>query len=133
VIRDSSGNLYGTTPWGGASGNGVVYKVDITGHETVLYSFAGGADGSRPYAGVIRDSSGNLYGTTLLGGTSGNGVVYKLDTAGHETVLYSFTAGADGSQPYAGVIRDSSGKLYGTASAGGGGFLGNGVVFEIEP
>src|ERR1017187_8120141 len=74
---------------------GVAYKLDTTGHETVLYSFTGGADGAYP-VGVIRDSAGNLYGTTDSGGAANSGVVYKLDTAGHETVLYRFTGGADG-------------------------------------
>jgi uncharacterized repeat protein (TIGR03803 family) len=78
VIRDSVGDLYGTTNYGGAAGVGVVYKLDTAGLETVLYSFTGGADGSAPYAGVIRDSAGNLYGTTELGGTRNTGVVFKI-------------------------------------------------------
>ena len=114
VIRDSAGNLYGTTELGGPASQGVVYKLDTTGNYTVLYSFTGGADGGYPFAGVIRDSAGNLYGTTQYGGTAQQGVVYRLDTAGHETVLHSFTGGADGSRPNAGVIRDSAGNLYGT-------------------
>jgi uncharacterized repeat protein (TIGR03803 family) len=65
----------------------VVFKVSPSGQETVLYNFTGGADGGYPRAGVIQDSSGNLYGTTLEGGTPGAGVVYKLDTAGEDTVL----------------------------------------------
>jgi uncharacterized repeat protein (TIGR03803 family) len=119
VIRDSAGNLYGTTTVGGTAGQGVVYKLDKTGRYTVLHNFRGGADGRQPYAGVIRDSAGNLYGTTSSGGTGKSGVVYKLDTAGHERVLYSFTGGADGDEPLAGVIRDSAGNLYGTTSFGG--------------
>ncbi len=101
VIRDSAGNLYGTTAYGGASGAGAVYKLDATGHETVLYSFTAGLDGGLPYAGVIRDSAGNLYGTNTFGGADGSGVVYKLAAAGGYTVLYSFT----GVGPNAGVIR----------------------------
>jgi uncharacterized repeat protein (TIGR03803 family) len=137
VVRDSAGNLYGTTISGGSAseGAGVVFKVDTSGQERVLYTFTGGPDGGSPYAGVIRDSSGNFYGTTAYGGTAGPygpaGVVYKLDTAGHQTVLYSFTGGADGSNPFAGVIRDSSGNLYGTAQQGGG-TSGAGVVFELD-
>ena len=73
--------------------------MNAAGQETVLYSFTGGADGGYPDAGVIRDSAGNLYGTTFEGGTANAGVVYKVDTAGQETVLYSFTGGADGGQP----------------------------------
>ena len=134
VIRDSAGNLYGTTYGGGASGYGVVYKVDAAGHETVLYTFTGGADGMWLYAGVIRDSAGNLYGTTYGGGAANAGVVFKLDTAGNETVLYNFTGGIDGAGPQAGVIRDSAGNLYGTA---GGGIVsacqrGCGVVYKLD-
>jgi uncharacterized repeat protein (TIGR03803 family) len=131
VILDSAGNLYGTTySGGGASGAGVVFKVDPTGHETVLYSFTGGNDGGASEAGVIRDSAGNLYGTTSAGGTSNAGVVFKVDRSGHETVLYSFTGAADGGNPTAGVIRDSAGNLYGTTSSGG--TEGLGVVFKVD-
>jgi len=133
VIRDSDGNLYGTTYGGGTANLGVVYKLDTAGQETVLHSFTSGTDGANPLAGVISDSAGNLYGTTYGGGTGGAGVVYKLDTAGQETVLYSFAGGADGSSPWAGVTRDSAGNLYGTTSGGGiGGVYGGGVVFKVD-
>jgi len=131
VIRDSAGNFYGTTSAGGAAGFGVVYKLDTAGHETVLHTFTGGADGGAPNAGLIRDSTGNLYGTAYQGGTAGCGVVYKLDTAGNETVLYTFTCGADGGYPVAGVIRDSAGNLYGTTS-GGGTANWNGVLYRLD-
>jgi uncharacterized repeat protein (TIGR03803 family) len=130
VIPDSAGNLYGTTTSGGAWGWGAVYKLDTTGQETVLYSFTGGVDGSSPYAGVIRDASSNLYGTTTSGGAWGLGTVYKLDTAGQETVLYSFSVGADGANPFAGVVRDAAGNLYGTAYIGGTANLG--VVYKVD-
>ena len=113
VIRDSAGNLYGTTQAGGTAGAGVVYVVDPAGKETVLHSFTGGADGGEPQAGVVRDEAGNLYGTTLGGGTAKSGVVYKVDPTGHETVLYSFSGGADGNEPYGGVIRGAGGDLMG--------------------
>jgi uncharacterized repeat protein (TIGR03803 family) len=129
VSIDSSGNLYGTTPLGGASGAGVVYEIS-GGHETVLYTFTGGADGNQPNAGVIRDSSGNLYGTTFNGGASGYGAVYEVDAAGSETVLYSFIGGPDGSNPYAGVVRDSSGNLYGTTWYGG--TEDAGVIYKVN-
>jgi uncharacterized repeat protein (TIGR03803 family) len=138
LIRDSAGNLYGTTYGGGAIGWGTVFKIDATGTETVLYSFAGGADGGSPCAGLIQDSLGNLYGTTNWGGiaagTAGFGVVFKLDTTGTETALYTFTGGADGGNPVAGLVQDSGGNLYGTAQAGGtaSGFSGNGVVFKLS-
>src|ERR1017187_6084543 len=135
VIRDSAGNLYGTTSWGGAANAGVVYKLNASGNYTVLYSFTGGADGASPWAGVIPDSAGNLYGTTFFGGASGAGVVYKLNASGQETVLYSFTGLADGCCPRAGVIRDSAGNLYGTTNRGGalsGCVFGCGVVYKLN-
>ena len=132
VIRDSAGNLYGTTYQGGASNAGVVFKIDTSGNETPLYGFTGEADGGYPaFAGVILDSEGNLYGTTAGGGTSGAGVVYKVDMSGNETVLYSFTGGADGNEPVTGVILGPEGKLYGTTAFGGQ--TNAGVVFEIKP
>jgi uncharacterized repeat protein (TIGR03803 family) len=131
LIRDSAGNLYGTTNGGGASGAGVVFKVDRAGNETMLYSFTGGPDGGYPLWVVLaRDSAGNLYGTTSGGGASGNGVVFKLDPSGNETVLHSFTGGADGSSPFAGVVLGSNGNLYGTTPFGGQ--TNAGIVFEIK-
>jgi len=134
VIRDSVGNLYGTTSKGGALGWGVVYKLDAAGNEKVLYTFTGGADGGFPYAGVIHDSAGNLYGTTQYGGKVagyvGSGVIYKLDPAGIYTVLYRFSGGIDGGNPYASVIRDAAGNLYGTTYLGGA--ANAGVVFKLD-
>jgi uncharacterized repeat protein (TIGR03803 family) len=130
LVRDSAGNLYGTTVMGGGSRKGVIFKLDSSGHETILHSFAGlPADGANPLAGLIRDSAGNLYGTTPNAGASNRGVVFKLDSTRHETVLYSFTGLADGANPYAGLIRDSAGNLYGTTAFGGNEF---GVVFKLD-
>jgi uncharacterized repeat protein (TIGR03803 family) len=85
----------------------------------VLHSFDG-ADGAYPYyAGLVRDAAGNLYGTTHYGGAHGWGVVFKLSPTGAETVLYSFTGGADGGAPHAGLVRDAAGNLYGTTPLGG--------------
>src|SRR5208283_5074601 len=156
VIRDRAGNLYGTTFNGGdlsgcnGSGCGVVFKVDRSGKETVLYSFTGGADGAYPATGLVRDEEGNLYGTTHGGGditvsacsfNPGCGVVFKLDPTGKETVLYAFTGGADGLGASSGLVRDEAGNLYGTTVMGGdlSGFCpgfpapGCGVVFKVEP
>jgi uncharacterized repeat protein (TIGR03803 family) len=134
VLLTASGSLYGTTYQGGDSNAGVVYEISPSGKETVLYSFSGGADGGNPYAGVIADSAGNLYGTTYNGGASGYGTVYKLSPTGQETVLHSFTDGADGGNPYAGVVRDSSGNLYGTAVNGGAApYYPAGVVYKLSP
>ena len=116
--------------------------MDKTGNEAILYGFTGRADGANPAASLILDSEGNLYGTTVQGGTagcapySGCGVVFKLDAVGTETVLYSFTGGADGASPAAPVLRDLAGNLYGTTQLGGGtgcNGSGCGVVFKIAP
>jgi uncharacterized repeat protein (TIGR03803 family) len=132
LIRDSAGNLYGTTQQGGASGLGTVFKLDTNNNETVLYSFSGSPDGSGPTGGLVRDSAGNLYGTTEFGGdSSSSGVVFKLDGNNNETVLYTFTGGADGRSPFAGLIRDSTGNLYGTTQQGGA--SGFGTVFKLAP
>ena len=132
VIGDGNGNLYGTTVNGGAAKLGIVYQLDVKGHEKVLYSFTGidDGDGANPSAGVIRDTNGNLYGTTANGGASDAGVVYELDATGHESVLHAFTGGADGANPSSGVVRDSAGNLYGTTSHGGA--ANAGVVYEID-
>ncbi len=85
----------------------------------VLHRFHGKPDGENPNAGVIRDAAGNLYSTTSSGGTYGWGVVFKLSTTRKLTVLHTFTDGADGASPLAGVVRDAEGNLYGTTYGGG--------------
>jgi uncharacterized repeat protein (TIGR03803 family) len=132
LIRDGAGNLYGTTSQGGAFGDwGTVFKLDTTGKETVLYSFSGGADGGIPYAGLIGDAKGNLYGTTSKGGLGDSGTVFKLtlNTTGKYEVLHSFN-GADGANPSAGLIRDAAGNLYGTARFGGAYDVG--TLFKLD-
>lgn len=128
MYRDSAGNLYGTTYYGGDLNNrncgpggcGVVFKLDPTGKESVLYTFLGGTDGGVTYTGVTADSKGNLYGVTADYGANGYGVVYKLAPTGEQTVLYAFTGGADGGNPECVLYRNSAGNLFGAASAGGG-------------
>ncbi len=130
LIRDSAGNLYGTTINGGVSGFGTVFKLNAKGTFQVLYSFAGGTDGAYPNGGLVRDAAGNLYGTTVMGGTLQDaGTVFKLDTTGTKTVLYSFLGGVDGGFPVRSLLRDSAGNLYGTASVGGASGLG--TVFKL--
>ncbi|HEV2178615.1 MAG TPA: choice-of-anchor tandem repeat GloVer-containing protein [Terriglobia bacterium] len=124
VVRDRAGNLYGTTVegglYGGPFGFGTVFKISAHGAESVLHSFAGApTDGESPYAGLIRDSQGNLYGTTAGGGTSNNGTVFKVTAGGTETVVYSFAGKPDGANPTAALILDGAGNLYGTTFAGG--------------
>jgi uncharacterized repeat protein (TIGR03803 family) len=135
LIMDKSGNLYGTTYSGGVSKAGTVFMVTRGGKEKVLHSFAGGADGASPVAGLTMDNAGNLYGTTTAGGSSGNGTVFKLAVptvaggAWKESILYSFGTGTDGTIPVAGVTLDAAGNLYGTTSAGG--TYGYGTVFQL--
>ena len=136
LVRDKAGNLYGTTTGGGASNAGTVFELAGVGKEKVLYSFAGAADGADPEAALTVDVAGNLYGTTIAGGTNGNGTVFKLTRpkAGAkwtETVLYSFGTGTDGATPVASVAFDKTGNLYGTTSAGGA--YGYGTIFELMP
>jgi uncharacterized repeat protein (TIGR03803 family) len=132
-----NGSLFGTTFAGGASKAGTVFQVTLKGKETVLYSFTGGVDGSQPESTLIRDSAGNLYGTTFAGGRNGNGVVFQLvppkifGAPWTEKVLYSFGTGGDGANPIAGLTRDSAGNLYGTTSAGG--TYTYGTVFQLKP
>jgi uncharacterized repeat protein (TIGR03803 family) len=130
LLRDSAGNIYGTTRLGGAFGWGAVFKLYPSGLEIVLHSFTNGADGGQPFGNVIRDAEGNLHGTTAAGGAFKNGTVFKLDTTGKETVLHSFTGGYGGREPFAGLVRDAAGNLYGTTL---GGSFGNGTVFKLEP
>jgi uncharacterized repeat protein (TIGR03803 family) len=158
LVRDEVGNLYSTTHGGGDfnanpicaevfgfPGCGVVFKVDTTGKESVIYAFSGGADGLGPASGLVRDEAGNLYGTTGFGGDfngecpgeslPGCGVVFKVDPTGKETVLHTFTGVADGVNPSANLLQDEEGNLYGTAVGGGdlscSPTYGCGVVFKI--
>jgi uncharacterized repeat protein (TIGR03803 family) len=149
VTMDSAGNLYGTTEFGGGTGCGgggcgVVYKVTHSGRETVLYSFTGGTDGAYPEASPILDATGNLYGTAAGGGNltcfqgqgEGCGTVWKLDTSGNQSVLYTFMGGTDGAAPAAGLVMDPSGNLYGNTFEGGNlscfAPYGCGTVFELS-
>ena len=143
LIIDKLGNLYGTTSAGGATGNGTVFKLEPlpggTWKETVLHSFSG-PDGASPFAALVFDSSGNLYGTTWQGGSScmffsnGCGVVFKLkpksDGTWMESVLHKFKGGYDAAAPVGGLIFDKAGNLYGTTEALGTG--GAGDVFQLK-
>jgi uncharacterized repeat protein (TIGR03803 family) len=134
LVRDSSGNLYGTTIAGGTHNAGTVFEITSSGVESVLWNFGGTGDGSTPYAKLYRDSSGNLYGTTDYGGIYGEGTVFELSKSAGvwvELRLYSFGGTGDGAYPLAGLIADSSGNLYGTTYNGGA--YANGTVFKLAP
>jgi len=199
VVFDSAGNLYGTTS-GGAAGYGTVYELSPNGGTwtlQTLHTFEGATDGASPYAGLIFDAAGNMYGATASMGTGSGGTVFKLSPSGGGwtfntlysfsgpaggldpgpignlvfdqqgnlygtthldgafnfgsafkltntangwtyTSLHDFTAGTDGADPRSNLTFDSSGNMYGTASAGGTGNSQScdgacGVVFEITP
>jgi uncharacterized repeat protein (TIGR03803 family) len=136
VIRDRAGNLYSTTYYGGAFGHGAVFKLDRANNETVLYSFKGApSDGSNPYAPLTRDTAGNFYGNTYIGGQDDLGTIFKLDSAGNETILHDFAGIAgrppDGGAPFAKLLRDQEGNLYSTTLEGGS--RGWGTVFKLDP
>lgn len=130
LVLGSDGNLYGTTYYGGTHNQGTIFKITPAGIQTVIYSFAGGADGSYPAAPLIQASDGNFYGTTQQGGTNdSSGTVFRLTLAGEESVLYSFGASLqDANEPRGGLVQASDGNLYGTA---GGGEFGEGSVYRI--
>lgn len=141
LLFGASGNLYGTTEYGGANGYGTVYELKRgTGGnwtETVLYSFANnGTDGAYPTASLIADAAGNLYGTTSNGTTAFGGTVFELTRGSGgswtESVLHSFANnGSDGYAPLGAVIFDRFGNLYGTTEFGGA--HSGGTVFELVP
>jgi uncharacterized repeat protein (TIGR03803 family) len=123
LIPAGRSGFYGITGQGGSSGKGTVFQMSSTGVVTTVYSFRGGSDGSNP-GGLIEDFSGNLFGTTYSGGASGNGTIFELSPNGQggwtETVLCSFTGGADGSGPQPGIALDQSNHtIYGSTVGGG--------------
>ena len=139
LVFDAAGNLYGTTEQGGTRNSGTVFELTPQAGggwaESMLYSFGTGNDGAYPRAGLIFDAAGNLYGTTSQGGTNGAGTVVELTPqAGGgwtEHVLHNFN-GSDGANPYASLIFDAVGNLYGTTGAGGT-YGRGGTVFELTP
>ncbi|HTQ40824.1 MAG TPA: choice-of-anchor tandem repeat GloVer-containing protein [Pirellulales bacterium] len=129
LFMDASGNLFGTTVYGGAHDYGTVFEV--TNHTlTTLVSF-NGSNGQSPAAGLSADSSGNLYGTTMFGGAHNDGTVFEVANNSNHTLttLVSF-GGTNGSQPETILTADSSGNLYGATE--GGGTNGNGTVFKMS-
>ncbi len=143
LIVGAGGTLFGTTEMGGApgcsSGCGTVFALGQGGStytEQILYRFQGRDDGHNPYAGLLADAGGALYGTTYYGGSHGQGAVFKLSPSGSsysETILHNFSGGADGAQPMAPLVAGHGGDLYGTTYGGGGADCtgGCGTVFEL--
>jgi uncharacterized repeat protein (TIGR03803 family) len=141
LIFDGSGNLYGTTQYGGTYGYGVVFELSPGPNgqrtETVLHSFnLDGQDGVRPFSSLVMDSAGNLFGTTNYGGAYSLGTVFEVSPGQNggwtERVLHTFNSdGIDGYNPYATLVLDAKGNLYGTTYYGGTGSVG--TVFELSP
>jgi uncharacterized repeat protein (TIGR03803 family) len=134
LVQATSGDFYGTTYSGGASGNGTVFRITPGGKLTTLYSFcylSGCADGAAPSAGLIQGTDGDLYGTTSEGGIGGYGTIFKIILSGGKlTTLHTFE-GTDGSTPRAGLVQAANGDFYGTTFAGGR--HGEGTIFKINP
>ena len=143
LVIDDSGNLYGTTTFGGDLlncdnlGCGTVFRLTPDGIETVLYDFQGVAgDGLFPSSGVVLGKNGNLYGTTSQGGVYQRGTVYEVTPSGIERVFYNFTGGPDGGAPSDRLVLDDNGNLYGTTQGGGASLNcggGCGTVFKLAP
>ncbi len=137
LLFDQAGNIYGTTQFGGSTDNGVVFELTPYGSgwtETVLYGgFGSGDAGQSPFAGVIMDSSGNLYGTASTGGPLLAGVAYELmpTQSGYQEVLLHSFSGDTGISPYAGLVMDQAGNLYGATEQGGP--TNCGVIYELSP
>jgi len=130
LVQGADGKLYGTTFFGGTNDVGTVYKITRAGALTVLHTFTGSTtDGANPSAGLALGPDGNFYGTSVHGGASGNGVVYKITPSGTLTVLHSFNF-TDGQQTHAGLYLGADGVFYGTATDGG---TGPGTLFSITP
>jgi uncharacterized repeat protein (TIGR03803 family) len=136
LILDGQGNLYSTTYSGGSSDNGTVFKLAPDGTETVLYTFAGGSDGTSPDSSVAMDKKGNLYSSTLYGGNmtdcggNGCGTTFKLAPDGTKTILHAF-AGSDGAQPSGSLLAGKKGEFFGT-TYNGGGSTDSGVIYELK-
>jgi uncharacterized repeat protein (TIGR03803 family) len=129
LLLDKAGNLYGTAMSGGQGQAGTVFAIDTANQFSVLHPFLSGNTGAQPEAGLIMDKAGNIYGTTLLGGTASSGTIFKIDAAKNYSVLYSFPGGSGGANPKAGLLMDSAGRFYATTAAGG--TAGLGTVLEL--
>jgi uncharacterized repeat protein (TIGR03803 family) len=133
LVQGSDSNFYGTTFGGGTNNNGTLFRIGPGGAFTNLYSFVGSPnDGQGPFAGLLQGSDSNFYGTTYYGGTNGVGTVFRINSSGSYTTLYSFAGFPnDGAHPEAALVQGSDGNFYGTTIAGGTNGVGN--IFRITP
>ena len=137
LVMDAAGNFYGTTANGGTNSGGMIFELSPQENrccrEAPVYNFGGSGDGKNPYGGVVFDALGNLYGTTVNGGANSAGTAFEVSPNGAswtETFLHSFGSGSDGQNPYATLVFDRSGNLYGTTENGG--VYLKGMVFELS-
>jgi uncharacterized repeat protein (TIGR03803 family) len=133
LVQAIDGNFYGTTIYGGTYNGGTLFKVTPSGTLTTLYNFcavSGCPDGSQPYSAMVLGPDNALYGTTMIGGTSNYGTVFRITLSGALTVLHSFDF-TDGSSPQGGLVLGSDGNFYGTTRLGGSD--GYGVIYNISP
>jgi uncharacterized repeat protein (TIGR03803 family) len=131
LIRDGNGNLFGTAEVGGSFGQGAVFKLPAASHSIIALTSFNGTNGARPRGALIEDSAGDFFGTTSQGTSSNNGTVFELPAGSHTIKTLTTFDGTKGAKPFAGLIRDSKGNLYGTTTAGGQ--FGAGTVFELSP
>jgi uncharacterized repeat protein (TIGR03803 family) len=129
LIQASDGNFYGTTEAGGSFGYGVIFRMTPAGQLTVLHNFTGGSDGGNPTAGLTLATDGNFYGTTDVGGTLDDGVVFKLTPLGTFSVVYNFDV-VHGAYPVTPLIQNTNGKFYGDAQEGG--TANEGTFFSLD-
>jgi uncharacterized repeat protein (TIGR03803 family) len=138
LVLATDGNFYGTTTYGGPNGNGNVFRITPSGSLTILYNLDNSqGDGEYPIGRLVQGNDGNFYGTTVDGGPSGYGVVFKITPAGNFTVLYNMNGTTDGSAPYAGLVQAADGNFYGANANGGAPSTncpnGCGTIFKITP
>src|SRR4051812_17713328 len=129
VTLDSAGNIYGTTDYGGSNGYGTIFKLATNGTESLLHSFGGTGDGTTPDGPVTIEANGDMVGTTIGGGSTGNGVIWKLAADSTYTVLHAFTSD-EGNFLRGRLVEDKKGNFYGTALFGGAN--GDGTVFKYS-
>ena len=135
LVQATDGNFYGTTYNGGSANEGVVFKITPEGTLTTQYNFCSKTNctaGALPYAGLIQDTNGILYGTTVSGVEDERGTAFKITLGGTLTTLYDFCSQSgctDGSDPFAGLVQASNGNLYGVTVFGGKNSYGS--IFEL--
>lgn len=125
LVQGSDGNFYGTTYYGGSNAAGTVFKISSTGNFTTLHEFDGAEGGANPQAGLIQASDGTFYGTTVNGGGSDAGIVFKIDSSGNFSILHELDGANDGAHPNASLIQANDGNFYGTTESG--------AVFKMSP